>query len=126
MGPGPGGMQGRGPQARHSGVIVNEKGSFKGYTLFAPINSTMTYLIDNEGRTVNTWNSDYRPGHSVYLLENGHLLRTGAMGPRENSPFRAGGSGGHVQEFTWDGELVWDYVYASDQHLLHHYKGLSL
>jgi len=54
------------------------------------------------------------------LLENGHLLRTGAMGPRENSAFRAGGSGGHVQEFTWDGELVWDYQYSSNKHLLHH------
>jgi len=55
MGPGPGAMQGRGAQTRPSGVIVNEEGSFEGYTLFAPINSTLTYLIDKGGRTVNTW-----------------------------------------------------------------------
>lgn len=113
-------MQRRKPQEQPTGVIINDEGSFKGYTLFAPIDSTTTYLIDNEGRIINTWKSDYRPAHSVYLLENGHLLRTGAMGPRENSTFRAGGSGGHVQEFTWDGGLVWDYEYSSDKYLLHH------
>jgi len=113
-------MQKRESQEQPTGVIINDEGSFKGYTLLAPINSTMTYLIDNEGRIINTWKSDYRPGHSVYLLENGHLLRTGAMGPRENSIFRVGGSGGHVQEFAWDGELVWDYIYSSDNYLLHH------
>jgi len=117
---GPGTMPGRESPDRPSGVIINEERAFKGYTLFAPIDSTTTYLIDNEGRTINTWESDYRPAHSVYLLENGHLLRTGAMGPRENSTFRAGGSGGHVQEFTWDGEFLWDYEYASDRYLLHH------
>jgi hypothetical protein len=113
-------MQRRESQEQPTGVIINDEGAFKGYTLFAPINSTMTYLIDNEGQIINTWKSDYRPAHSVYLLENGHLLRTEAMGPRENSTFRVGGSGGHVQEFTWDGELVWDYEYSSDKYLLHH------
>jgi len=103
-----------------TGVIINEEGAFEGYTLFAPIDSTITYLIDNEGRVVNMWKSDYRPGHSVYLLGDGHLLRTGAMGPRGNSTFRTGGSGGHVQKFTWDGELAWDYTYSSDKHLPHH------
>ncbi len=117
---GPRTMQMRGSQERATGVIINDEESFKGYTLFAPINSTMTYLIENEGRIINIWKSDYRPAHSVYLLENGHLLRTGAMGPSGNSTFRGGGSGGHVQEFTWHGELVWDYVYSSENHLLHH------
>jgi len=31
-----------------------------------------------------------------------------------------GGAGGRVQEFTWDGELVWDFELASDTQLLHH------
>jgi len=125
-GPGDGPLQGssvmqrRESQEQPTGVIINKEGSFKGYTLFAPIDSTTTYLIDNEGRIINTWKSDYRPAHSVYLLKNGHLLRTGAIEPRENSTFRAGGSGGHVEEFTWEGELVWDYEYASDKYLLHH------
>ena len=116
----PGAVQRTESQDQPTGVVINERGAFKGYTLFAPIDSTTTYLIDNEGRIINTCKSNCRPAHSVYLLENGHLLRTGTMGPRENSAFGAGGSGGHVQEFTWEGELVWDYEYSSDKYLLHH------
>jgi hypothetical protein len=37
----------------------------------------MTYLINNEGRMVHKWSaSQYPPGQSVYLMENGNLLRT--------------------------------------------------
>ena len=46
-------MQRMKSQEQPTGVIVNDEGAFKGYTLFAPIDSTMTYLIDNEGRTIN-------------------------------------------------------------------------
>ena len=63
---------------------------------------------------VNTWKSDCQPGLSAYLLENGHLLRTGQV---ENRPFFGGGSGGRIQEFTWDGKLVWDFTYVNDTQL---------
>lgn len=123
-----------GPQERLTEVVINKPGAFKGYTLFAPINSTVTYLIDNDGRVVNQWTSEYRPGHSVYLLENGHLLRTGAMGPRGNTTFQAGGSSqnisgaqrlangntlicsgaaGTIFEVTPDKDIVWKYIYPA-------------
>ena len=90
----------------------------QGYTLMAPANSTTTYLIDMEGRVVKTWQSDCKPGHSAYLLENGNLLRPGAV---INPPFPVfGGAGGRIQEFSWDGELLWDFTYADDSHLGHH------
>ena len=50
------------------GLIVNEPGAFEGYNLYAPLNAATTYLIDNEGRVVNTWESDYRPGMPYLLL----------------------------------------------------------
>jgi len=90
----------------------------KGYTLLAPANSSATYLLDMEGRVVKTWQSDCKPGHSAYLLENGNLLRAGAL---VNPPFRVfGGAGGRIQEFSWDGELLWDFTYADSSHLGHH------
>ena len=70
-----------------------------------------------EGRVVNTWKSDCQPGLSAYLLENGHLLRTGQV---RNPPFFGGGAGGRVQEFTWDGKLVWDYTYVNATQLPNH------
>ena len=72
------------------------------------------------GRVVNTWKSRFEPGQVAYLLENGHLLLRGSLAQR-NPVFKAGGgTGGRVQEFTWDGDLVWDFEYSSDEHLLHH------
>src|SRR5262245_46623415 len=53
------------------GLILTEPGASKGYTLIASMNSRETYLIDVEGRVVNTWKSDCNLGSSAYLLENG-------------------------------------------------------
>ena len=41
-----------------------------------PLHNGHTYLIDNNGQMVHTWNSgNYEPGRMGYLLPNGHLLR---------------------------------------------------
>ena len=58
------------------GLFINKDGACEGYTLFSPIRYTTTYLIDMQGRLVHKWESNYTPGLSVYLLENGNLLRT--------------------------------------------------
>jgi hypothetical protein len=100
-----------------TGLIVNDPAACKGYTLIAPTMSTSTYLVDMEGHIVQTWKSDCLPGQSAYLLENGNLLRTGQV---RNPSMFGGGAGGRIQEFTWDGKLIWDYTCASDTQLQHH------
>ncbi len=104
-------------QTQTVGLFLNDSSSFNGYTLFAPASYKNTYLIDNEGRLVQSWVSVYEPGQSAYLLENGDLLRTGYT---RNSTFTAGGAGGIVQEFDWDGNLIWEFEYSSNQYLQHH------
>ncbi len=99
------------------GLVLNDARASPGYTLLAPTNSTATYLIDLQGRVVQSWKSDCQPGLSAYLLENGHLLRTGQI---RTPPFFGGGTGGRIQEFTWDGKLVWDFTYSSDTQLPNH------
>jgi hypothetical protein len=89
-----------------------------GYVLFSPLLSTTTYLIDRRGRVVHRWDSDRPPGASVYLLENGHLLRCERFS--DTPMFQAGGEGGRLREYTWDGELVWDYVLATPRRVQHH------
>jgi hypothetical protein len=106
------------PRPPGSGLLRNEAGAFEGYTLFAPLRSTTTYLIDMRGNVVHSWASDYAPGHAVYLLENGNLLRC-AREPG-NRTFHGGGLGGRIQEMEWDGTVVWEFVYADEQHLQHH------
>jgi hypothetical protein len=109
-------------QPKHAGAYV-------GYTLIAPMNSTAMYLIDMDGRTVHTWTGSYPPGLSTYLLENGNLLRSatrGGAGARLGAPGGRGGlaggagAGGRIQEIAWDGQLVWDFLYATDKQLPHH------
>jgi len=100
------------------GLLVNETNAYPGYTLFAPLSSTNTYLVDNDGKLIHSWTSQYSPGNVVYLLENGHLLRTGSVDT--NTVFSGGGQGGIIEEIDWDDNVVWSYEYSSTNHLQHH------
>src|SRR5262249_31322672 len=61
------------------GLCINDPSAFQGYTLLSPMTSARTYLIDMDGKVVRTWESGCYPALSAYLLENGHLLRTGTV-----------------------------------------------
>jgi hypothetical protein len=100
------------------GLVAHEPGVSDGYLLFGPLLSDTTYLMDNDGMIVHTWHSPYAPSGTAYLLPNGNLLR-GAREPGVEV-FKGGGQGGRLQEFTWDGEKVWDFEFATADHLLHH------
>ena len=99
------------------GTLTNDSGSYNGYTLFSPNASTETYLINNCGEVVHQWSSTYTPAASVYLLENGNLLRTGKI---SNPDISFGGVGGHIQLFDWDNNLLWEYSYSSTTESQHH------
>ncbi len=83
------------------GLFTNTPESFDGYTLFAPIKNETTYLINNCGEKVHSWTSQYKPGLSCYLMENGVLLRTAKL---------PSGAGGIVEMIEWDGNVIWDYT----------------
>jgi hypothetical protein len=102
------------------GLSVNNPRALQGYTLMSPFVSSNTYLLDIQGRVVRTWQTDCSPALSAFLLENGHLLRPGSIGG-DASVFGPGpGVGGRIQEFTWEGELVWDFKFYSARQLPHH------
>lgn len=95
------------------GLIMNdETQSFNGYTLFAPNLAKVTYLIDNNGNLVHQWESDFIPGMSAYLLEDGHLLRAA----KKSDPTGASNLMGGFQKFDWDGNLVWDFYRGTQHH----------
>jgi hypothetical protein len=100
------------------GLINHQAGSLDdGYILFSPNYSKTTYLIDKCGYIVNKWACNYRPGFSAYLLPNGDLVRTGYLANRQ---FLVGGSGGIIEKFDWDGNLIWTYTLSNDNECLHH------
>jgi hypothetical protein len=107
-----------GPATQGVGLIRNAPGAYAGYTLLSPLQSTSTYLIDMQGRVVKTWSTDSTPASLAYLLESGNLLRAG-LAP--SPPFgRAAGGGGKMQEYNWNGDLVWDFAYGTETKTQHH------
>lgn len=99
------------------GLFLNTPKAFNGYTLFAPKHNTVTYLMDNEGRVVHQWKSAYEPGQSAYLLPNGHLVRAAMLKVQGGT---GGGEGGRIEEYDWDGNLVWEFNHATRDYQLHH------
>jgi hypothetical protein len=104
-------------QERTVGLIEKADGIYPGYTLFAPLNSETVYLIDNDGNLIHQWVGEYEPGHAVYLLENGNLLKTCVL---NNPTFKTGGSGGMIRIYDWNGDVQWEYIYSSDNYCQHH------
>lgn len=99
------------------GLYFNEEAAFDGYTLLAPSSSKITYLMNNCGEVVHSWQSNHNPGKLAFLLENGNLLRPAQI-PNEN--FNGGGSAGKIELFNWNGNLLWSYVYSDNLKHSHH------
>ncbi len=107
-------------QPRTVGLFLYDSAAFTGYTLFAPMHYSVTYLINDSGQLCHSWSSRWMPGRSVALLENGDLLHTCFMAPAPNPFFPGGGEGGRVEEYDWDGNVVWAFNYSDSMHLQHH------
>jgi Arylsulfotransferase (ASST) len=119
-----------------------------GYVLLSGTGAanTISYLIDMEGYVVHEWKRDYVVSLHETLLDNGNLLAAQAAwsnvplppGVNPNVKMRkqtwpigstltaanslnvGGGHGGYLQEFDWDGNVVWDYELNDATHVQHH------
>lgn len=100
------------------GLFINTTSAWPGYTLMAPMHHTNTYLLNNDGQVVHRWTSTYEPGRSAYLMTNGHLFRAGMV--KSGGPSTGGGEGGRIEEYDWDGSLVWAIDYYSPNYIHHH------
>lgn len=99
------------------GIRLNTPEAFDGYTLLAPSAANGVFLIDNCGRVVNEWESQFRPGMVSYLDNEGNLLRAKRV---FGSVFNGGGIGGGIEKFDWEGKLIWNYNIANDVQHQHH------
>lgn len=107
---------------KKKGLILFKEKTAEGYTLLAPMRSTDTFLIDNKGKVKRKWTSKYSAGNSVYLLENGNLLRACSPGRGdENKTFSGRGTGGGIiQELDIKSNVVWEYRLSGDKLMQHH------
>ena len=98
-------------------VYKNDAIIQNGYTLLAPASSSKTFLIDNNGKLVNQWSSDFLPGQSAYLTEDGCLIRTCKI---NNTKFKWGGVGGRLEKKDWNDQLIWEWELNDSNKCLHH------
>lgn len=98
------------------GTLSLKPEAFDGYTLFTSYKNI--FLINNCGQLINKWRSDFVSGHAAYLLPNGNLLRAG----REDgaSKISIAGAGGVIEMFNWQGDLIWQYKYNTEEYRQHH------
>ena len=99
------------------GTIFNKPESADGYTLFSPLGNRNTYLINNCGQVVNSWNSNYSTGLSAYLHTDGTLYRSARI---NNPSMNLSGMGGRIEKFDWSGNLIWEFNYNSSTFSPHH------
>ena len=91
-----------------------------GYVLCGAYAGQTTVLIGKDGQTLFTWNHPNLNGYSVYLLENGNLLRTAQVDKDVKVPPGAGPIQGIVEEVDPTGAVVWSYQLSNDTFCLHH------
>jgi hypothetical protein len=102
-------------------ALRNINKDVEGIILFTPFHGNEIILVNEKVESnILIENLEYKGG-SVKLLSNGNFIRAGAYFERKDCPFKnAGGYTGILQEITSEGEIVWEYVLANDQYLMHH------
>ncbi len=102
---------------RTVGLRLCRPGVEGGYILYPQKHRGDVYLIDRLGRAVHHWSkSQYEPGQSCYLRDNGDLVRAAMM----KGASLGGGEGGRLEEYDWDDNLVWAFDFATDSGTTHH------
>jgi hypothetical protein len=88
-------------------VYCDSRNTFRGLTLFTPIQGKRVLLIDILGKSVSHWDLPYDPAGAASLLPNGHLLYGGKTEDAALPDLEC--SGGIVQELGHGGEIVREY-----------------
>jgi len=99
------------------GLTKASEGLTDGYVMFAVPNSPFVYLINRKGEVVHEWKSNYAT-MSSYIMEDGSLILQ-AHDP-DYPVFGEGGPYGRLQKITWDGKMLWDFEYATEDYIVHH------
>ena len=91
--------------------------------MFFPDFQPDVFLINNCGQKVHSWTEegDFAAGLSVYLTEDGNLIKGKRPGiDPSDVMLRGSGQGGIVELRDWDNNLLWEYELLSGNRRLHH------
>ncbi|MBN2380629.1 aryl-sulfate sulfotransferase [candidate division WOR-3 bacterium] len=101
---------------RTVGLFINEEDAWDGYTMFAPGSYNATYLINNEGELIHSWEYD-NGGSPTALTEDGIYYQ--AFNYDTTHPVFGKALGG-VESLDWDGNVLWHYDYWGEDFSRHH------
>ena len=96
---------------------------FNGMTLFSVIDNNgsedtfYSLLIDNDKNEIKRWTHPRGVASMPYLLPDSTLLYPYRV---QNPSMNAGGVGGGISKYSWNGQLLWNYEIANDTYQLHH------
>ena len=99
------------------GLKINSDGLADGYIMFAVPNSPLVYLLNRRGEVVHQWKGNYA-AFNAYLMDDGSLVQ-GAEDP-DFPVFGFGGPYGRIQKINWSNKMLWDFEYATEEHIVHH------
>jgi hypothetical protein len=81
------------------GLFQNDAETFDGYTMFSKAGTT--YLIDNAGLVVHTWNKGSSNSNPGYLMDDGNLVAFDGTG---------------FTVLDWDSNVLWSYTDSAMHH----------
>ncbi|MDB4347268.1 aryl-sulfate sulfotransferase [Bacteroidia bacterium] len=91
--------------------------SFNGYVLYNPQNSQTTYLVDKDYNIAHTWSCNVNGNYTVFLKEDGNLLRQGVA---SGAQINGAAAGGIIQELDKNANVVWEFTYSAATYRSHH------
>ncbi len=98
---------------------------FECYSIFAQWSSPgggggeggNTYLMDHNSTVVKSWSHTRGAASMPYLLPDSSIIYPFRV---QNPSMNAGGVGGGIQRITWDGSILWNYIFANATYQHHH------
>lgn len=107
---------------RPVGLTINTGEVAEGYILIPILQSKSTILLSNDGRIVKYWDNERYSANSVYLTDNGDLIRPTQL---SEVPFGPAGPwtyiNGRVEATSWDGDLLWSFEYVDEERYVGHH-----
>jgi hypothetical protein len=98
-------------------VLCLSQTPYEGYTFF-PAGSKCN-LYDINKKLVQSWTCQSTIANNAWLLRDSSVV----VSLSDQGEWDSGGYqlGGRIQILTWDGTIVWDYLFRSSTHIPHHH-----
>ncbi|MCW5516778.1 aryl-sulfate sulfotransferase [Muriicola sp. Z0-33] len=106
------------PDSESPVEFLNSELVYDGYVLINDAAANSVYLMNKEAALLYEWPlNDQRLGNDAFLLDSGLLLANLEV---DDSTIGFGGVGGKLALLDKDGIAEWEFVYSSDDYILHH------